>query len=292
MTEMIKTVGGDFDGARITDYLKRSVGISVTLLKKVKYGGVFINGVNVHMRATVKAGDTVLIRLPEEESGGIAPIKMPLDIVYEDDHLIAVSKPQNMPTHPSKGNSLPTLAEGLMAYFERKKFVFRAINRLDRDTGGIVIVAKDAYSADILSREMKSGGYVKKYYAVVTGVPKEKSGVIDAPIEREREGDIKRCVREDGKRAITEYKTVATSKDGSLSLLEITLLTGRTHQIRVHMAYIGHPLYADFLYGERIQGETYRLHARELSFSHPITGERLTLISKSDFEDSEEWIRE
>ena len=125
MTEMISRVGEDFDGAKITDYLKLSVGISVTLLKKVKYGGVFINGENVHMRATVKAGDCVLVRLPEAESDGILPIEMPLDIVYEDEYLIAVNKPQNMPTHPSKGNSLPTLAEGLMAYFSGHKFVFR-----------------------------------------------------------------------------------------------------------------------------------------------------------------------
>ena len=291
MTEMISRVGEDFDGAKITDYLKLSVGISVTLLKKVKYGGVFINGENVHMRATVKAGDYVLVRLPEAESDGILPIEMPLDIVYEDEYLIAVNKPQNMPTHPSKGNSLPTLAEGLMAYFSGHKFVFRAINRLDRDTGGIVIVAKDAYSADILSKEMKRGGYVKKYYAVVTGVPNEDSGIINAPIERESEGSIKRCVREDGKSAITEYKTVAVSADGKRSLLEITLHTGRTHQIRVHMAFIGHPLYADFLYGERVEGETYMLQAREISFTHPITKEKLTLISKSKFEDSTEWIK-
>lgn len=291
MKEIKKAVTDDFDGMKISDYLRRSMELSVTLIKKVKFGGVFINGINVHMRAIVHTGDTVIVRLPEAKSENIRPTAIPLDIIYEDDYLIAVNKPSGMPTHPSKGNSLPTLAEGIMAYFAGESFVFRAINRLDRDTGGIVIVAKDAYSADILSKEMKRGGYVKKYYAVVTGVPNEDSGIINAPIERESEGSIKRCVREDGKSAITEYKTVAVSADGKRSLLEITLHTGRTHQIRVHMAFIGHPLYADFLYGERVEGETYMLQAREISFTHPITKEKLTLISKSKFEDSTEWIK-
>ncbi|MBQ8381226.1 MAG: RluA family pseudouridine synthase [Clostridia bacterium] len=288
MNEMRAVAAARCDGMRITEYLRREMGISVTLLKKVKYGGVFINEENVHMRATVREGDRILVRLPEEKSDGIRPIEMPLDIVYEDEYIIAVNKPRDMPTHPSKGNSLPTLAEGLMAYFDGS-FVFRAINRLDRDTSGIVIVAKDAFTADKLSSQMKSFGYSKKYYAVISGIPKEKSGVIDAPIERVCEGNMKRCVRPDGKRALTEYTVIAT--DGKeRSLCEVTLHTGRTHQIRVHMAYIGHPLYADFLYGERIDGESYKLHAREISFTHPITGEKTDLYSRSDFEDDKKWI--
>ena len=282
MKEFISSVTTQYDGVRILEYLKKPIGLSVSLIKKVKYGGVFINDTSVHMRATVNAGDTVRIVLPDDESEGIRQIDMPLDIVYEDEYLIAVNKPRNMPTHPSKGNSLPTLAEGIMAYFAPQKFVFRAINRLDRDTSGIVVIAKDAFTADLLSRELKSGGYVKKYVALLKGIPSPKSGLIDAPIEREEEGSIKRIVRSDGKRAITEYRFIKSI--GENSLCEITLHTGRTHQIRVHMSHIGHPLVNDFLYGDRCGSETYRLHAKELEFTHPFSGKRLKLISKADFE--------
>ena len=170
-----------------------------------------------------------------------------------------------------------------MSYFGDESFVFRAINRLDRDTSGIVIIAKDAYTADKLSALMKAGKYSKKYYCITHGVPNPECGIINAPIERECEGSIKRCVREDGKAAKTEYRVLKELPCGN-ALCEITLHTGRTHQIRVHMAYIGYPLYADFLYGKRIEGEIYKLHAREIAFPHPITGERVVLISKCDFE--------
>ena len=283
MKEISKKVVEEFDGIRISEYLKRGLNISVTLIKRVKFGGVFINGVNVHMRALVHTGDTVLVNLPETSSENIRPIDIPLDIIYEDDYLIAVNKPSGMPTHPSKGNSLPTLAEAIMAYFAPEPFVFRAINRLDRDTGGIVIIAKDPVSADRLSREMKSGGYIKKYEALVSGVHSPSQAIIDAPIERESEGNIKRVVRPDGKRAITEYAVKRVLEDGN-SICEIILHTGRTHQIRVHMAHIGHPLCYDFLYGERVDGEIYRLHAKSIEFTHPFTNERLILTSKVDFE--------
>lgn len=283
MKEIKKAVTDDFDGMKISDYLRRSMELSVTLIKKVKFGGVFINGINVHMRAIVHTGDTVIVRLPEAKSENIRPTAIPLDIIYEDDYLIAVNKPSGMPTHPSKGNSLPTLAEGIVAYFAGESFVFRAINRLDRDTSGIVIIAKDAISADKLSKEMKRGGYVKKYYAIVCGVPSPAHAIIDAPIERESEGNIKRIVCEGGKRAITEYTVLKTLDNGD-SLCEITLHTGRTHQIRVHMAHIGHPLRYDFLYGVREGDEIYKLHAKSIEFTHPFTKERLKLTSKADFE--------
>ncbi len=283
MKELKQTVSPDFDGKKITEYLKNALMLSASLIKKVKFGGVFINGENVHMRAVVHAGDEIYVKLPEESSKNIKEIEMPLEIIFEDEYLIALNKPSGMPTHPSKGNSLPTLAEGLMAYFKGESFVFRAINRLDRDTSGIVIIAKDAHTANKLSGEMKSGGFVKKYVGIVCGVPSPSEGLIDAPIERECEGNIKRVVRSDGKRALTAYKVIKRL-DFDDSVCEMTLYTGRTHQIRVHMAYIGHPLRGDFLYGDRIEGENYRLHAKSLEFTHPITGERIKLISKADFE--------
>ena len=282
MKELKLTVEKDFDGKKILDFLKLGFSLSASLIKKVKFGGVFINGENVHMRALIKEGDVVTVILPEESSDGIRPLSFPLDVIYEDDYILAVNKPVGMPTHPSKGNSLPTLAEGVMAHFAPEKFVFRAINRLDRDTSGIVIIAKDPVSADKLSREMKSGGYVKRYLAIAKGVPSPEKAIIDAPIERVAEGNIKRCVRPDGKRAITEYEVIKVLCSGD-SLLRITLHTGRTHQIRVHMAYIGHPLVNDFLYGEKTGEENYKLHSESIEFTHPFTNERILLTAQADF---------
>ena len=277
--ENIKIISKSETDVNIKDFLLQN-GLTVTLIKKVKYGGVFINGSVVTMRATVKLGDEVLINLPSDVSEGIPPIEMPLDIVYEDDWMIAVNKPRNMPTHPSKGNSLPTLANGIMAYFEGNH-TFRSINRLDRDTSGIVLMAKDAFSAAALSTSMKKGEFRKKYIAKVEGIFDCKYGIIDAPIKREAEGEMKRIVAKDGKHAVTEYM-VREEKDGR-SLVEILLHTGRTHQIRVHFSHIGHPLTADFLYGERVEGKSYSLHCFELTLPHPKTKELLTITANYDF---------
>ena len=273
-------VGEEFDGERILNFLRKGAALSATLVKRAKVGGVFVDGENVHMRHVLKAGQTVTVSLEEKIESDLKPYEMPLDIVYEDEWLIAVNKPTNMPTHPSRGNSLPTLAEGLRAYLG-EGFVFRAVNRLDRDTSGIVIVAKNQHSSGKLCESMKAGGFSKKYTAIVTGILDE-CGRIDAPIERESEGNMKRCVRESGKRALTDYSLIRTN--GTLSLCELTLHTGRTHQIRVHMAYIGHPLYNDFLYGERVREGSYYLHAGEISFPHPEDNRIITLKKAPDFD--------
>lgn len=277
--ENIKIISTNETDTNIKEFLKQN-GFTATLIKKVKYGGVFVNGKNVTMRGIVKHGDEVFVNLPEDVSEGIPPIDMPLDIIYEDEYMIAVNKPRNMPTHPSKGNSLPTLANGVMAHFNGNH-TFRSINRLDRDTSGIVLIAKDAYSAAALSSSMKKGEFKKKYIAKVEGILEQKQGIIDAPIRREAKGEMKRIVAPDGKRAITEYKVI--SENNGRSIVEVILHTGRTHQIRVHFAYIGHPLCADFLYGERIEGECYSLHCYELSLPHPKTGKMITLSAQCDF---------
>ena len=265
---------------RISEYLKSRLALSSTFLSKVKLGGVFLNGENVHMRATVQNGDRIEIFFPKESSEGIPPIDLPLEILYEDEHMLAVCKPKNMPTHPSKGNSLPTLANAVMHYFG-EDFVFRAITRLDRDTSGIVLIAKTQYAAARLSADMKAGRFAKIYTAVVQGIPEEKNGRIDAPIRREAEGQMRRIVAEDGKRAVTEYETLCIRQDKN-AVLSLRLLTGRTHQIRVHTAHIGHPLLGDFLYGEKNE-DGYFLHCTKMEIPHPITGKMITIVSNPPF---------
>ena len=256
----------------LKEYLP-SLGLSVTLIKKIKRSGIFVDGIPCTVRATIKKGSKITLCLPEEKSEGIPPIEIPLNIVYEDEWILVVDKPTNMPTHPSRGNSLPTLANAVMAKYDGD-FVFRSITRLDRDTSGLVLIAKDANTANHLSREIKQGRMYKKYEALVSGIPERKYDVIDAPIRREEEGSMKRIVAPDGKQAITEYY-VKEICDGN-ALCDVILHTGRTHQIRVHFAHIGHPLLGDFLYGERRE-EGYYLKCRELRFTHPKNGEELTI---------------
>ncbi len=266
----------DLDGeCKIRDYLKNRLGFSTSLIAKVKYGGVYLNGEAVHMRAIVKNNDKITVDFPDEESENISPIDMPLDILYEDEYLLAVNKPKNMPVHPCRGNHLPTLAEGVRAYLN-KPFVFRAVNRLDRDTSGIVLIAKTQLAAAKMCVAMQKKHFDKTYIAIVSGVPEEEYGVINAPIERESEGNIKRIVTPSGKESITEYRVIGKT-DGGNSIVEVKAITGRTHQIRVHFAYIGHPLVNDFLYGVKVEGKTYTLHCSEITFPHPKNGEPITV---------------
>ncbi len=250
-----------------------SHGLSVTLVKKAKFGGIFLNGTTVTVRAQVNKGDKIEVYVDEKKSEGIPSMDIPLTVLYEDEDILAVDKPINMPTHPSKGNNLPTLANAVMGYYGGD-FVFRSVNRLDRDTSGIVIIAKNQISASALSSSMKKGLWKKKYHTIVEGCPNPKESRIDAPIERIEEGNIKRTVRPDGKRAITDYRVVDEYEDSSLC--EISLLTGRTHQIRVHMAHIGHPLVSDFLYGT-VSEKEYYLRCKEITFPHPRSGEIITI---------------
>ena len=275
---IITRVDERYDGRLIKDFLKGRVGLSTTLLSKVKYGGVSVCGEVVTMRRVVHTGDEVEIRLPKENSENIEPIEGDLDVLYEDDHILVVNKPTNMPVHPSRGNHLVTLANVVMAYLG-EGVVFRAVNRLDRDTSGVVVIAKHQYAAGRLSEDMKRGGFEKYYTALLVCAPEIKSGIIDAPIEREAPDSIKRVVREDGKRAVTEYAVKEVLPDGR-AVCDVRLHTGRTHQIRVHMAHIGAPLYADFLYGERVEGESYSLVSSRIVFNHPITGEKMDLSIK------------
>lgn len=241
---------------------------SVSALKNS--GGISVNGENVTVRRELSEGDRLTLKFFDKPCE-IIPTNMDIDILYEDEDILAVNKPCGIPTHPSRGHYTDTLANGICYYYRNENFVFRAVNRLDRETSGIVVIAKNKNSAHKLGEQIKKNAVKKVYYAVITGEPNEKSGEINAPIARI--DGMKRGVRNDGKYALTKYKVIAS--DGGHTLLEIMPVTGRTHQIRVHLSHIGCPILGDSLYGNG--KDRLYLHCGKMTFSHPVSGEIITL---------------
>ncbi len=263
-------------GKKLKEILKCRLFISSSLLTGLKStdDGILLNGKKAFVNDTVKEGDALTVTVRDERSD-IEPSEIPLDIIYEDEDIIAVNKGRSMPIHPSQNHHGDTLANALMHYFSGKSFTFRVITRLDKDTSGVVLLAKNPLSGAILGEKMKAGDIKKEYVALVNGTPKPESGVVNAPIGRREESVILRCVTPLGKDAVTLYETVET--DGDFSLVRLKPLTGRTHQIRVHLAHIGTPIFGDDLYGAVQKGEATRLHCSKISFCHPITGEQLVM---------------
>lgn len=270
------------DGMLLRDYLKNVLGISHSLLSSLKCesDGIMQNGTRVTVRAVLHTGDLLSVKTKDSTSSDIEPVDMPLDIIYEDGDLLAVSKPPNMPTHPSIKHREDTLANAVMFYLQRtgENAVFRAITRLDRDTSGVVLLAKNAYTAAALTDMMQSGRIRKEYLAVVCGVPPEHF-TVEANIRRTAKSIITRevCQSGDGKYAKTEF--VRLSVGNGLSLVRAIPFTGRTHQIRVHLAHSGYPIAGDSLYGgdcSRIS--RHALHAERLTLNFP-GGRLLTLTS-------------
>lgn len=237
------------------------------------------NGSPVFTNYRLKEGDQLTVLLPEMKSSDqIEAVPMDLAILFEDEHLMVIDKPAGMPVHPSQGNHDNTLANGVAWYFREKNlpFVFRAVNRLDRDTSGLILLAKNMLSSCILSDMVSAHAIHREYSAVVCGKT-EISGVVNAPIARKDGSTIERTVDfERGEPAVTSYVRLAYNKNTDLSFLRLLLLTGRTHQIRVHMKSIGHPLPGDFLYcpDYRYIGRQ-ALHSAYLRFPHPVTKELL-----------------
>lgn len=279
--ERVYTVCGTGEGRLVRDILRYELGLSQTAIRRVKHGGLLVGDTAVTVRHLLRAGETLTVTLADRAGSDIPPLPLPLDVLYEDERLLAVCKPVGMPVHPSRGNHLPTLAEGVMHYMG-PDFVFRAVNRLDRDTSGIVLIAKDAEAAYHLSLALRGadGSVEKTYLAITEGIPQPMHGRIEAPIARESEGAMRRTVRPDGRSAVTDYEVCrcgVTATGTPCALVCVRPLTGRTHQIRVHMAHVGTPLLYDFLYGQRREGTAYFLHCQSLSFPHPADGRRIGL---------------
>lgn len=258
-------------GREIRDYL-RSFGVSSSLLTRLKKteNGITLNGEFARAIDRLSSGDILEISI-EGKGKMPAPSGKSLEILYEDEDVLAVNKPPFMPVHESRnhrGDALSNAAAGYMT----EDTAFRAVYRLDRDTSGIVLIAKNELAAAKLAGKIK-----KDYYAIVCGTA-EADGEIDAPIARLDKSIIKRCVRSDGERAVTHYKTVFSN--GKYSLLKINLETGRTHQIRVHFSGIGLPLLGDTLYGEESSLiNRQALHCKTIYFRHPITDTEITVTS-------------
>ena len=263
-------------GMMLKTYLLSTLQLSRTQLTSLKKDpmGILIDGEHVTVRHILKEGEILSVATEDEACGdSIVPMELPLSILYEDDDYIVLDKPPHMPTHPSHGHFTDTLANALAWEFVQRRvpFVFRACSRLDRDTSGVVTVAKHRAAAYHFHKLHLSGEVEKEYLAILWGVPAEKEGIISAPIARKEESVILRTVREDGQEAVTRYRVLASGKTPAgedISIVSAIPVTGRTHQLRVHFAYIGTPIVGDFLYGQEDKPYIDRqaLHARRISF--------------------------
>lgn len=272
----------EYDSFTIREYLSlKGYPNAVFVQLKKTPESVLLNGVWAYMRTKLSSGDELFIRLEENTSSAhILPVTMPLSICYEDEDILAVNKPAQMPVHPSLNHYDHTLANAVCGYYNDQgiPYTFRCVNRLDRDTTGLTLIAKHMLSSAILSTAAARREISREYIAIASGKTPE-SGTIDAPIGRVAGSTIERQIDfENGERAITHYRRLAYH-DG-LSLLSLHLETGRTHQIRVHLKSIGHPLIGDFLYNPTDTTiKRQALHSYRLTFSHPITGESFVLTA-------------
>lgn len=271
---------------RLSKILREEMGLSAGLMNRLKWTGALkVNGQSVHTDFPVQPGDTVTAVL-EEERPDYPAEDLPLTILYEDDFLLAVDKPQGMLIHPSSARNTGTLANAVAGYYRctGSTGAFHPLTRLDRDTFGIVLIAKNGYACALLQRSRPR----KTYHALTLGGPKDDWGTIDAPIARKPLPSLLREIRPDGKPSRTEYRVL--DRGEALCRLALTPITGRTHQLRLHCAYMGFPIVGDPQYGsaealtwaEKLGVTGQQLCAKRLEFTHPVTGAALTLESRMD----------
>lgn len=271
----------DQAGKTVHVVLRCGIGLSGTVLRRIKWleDGILLDGRRVTTREQVREGQLLSVRLsdPSAETD-IPPADLPLDILYEDRDIVVLNKAPGMPSHPGPGHWGDSLGNALVHHWRRTdpEAVFHPVHRLDKGTSGLMVVAKHPFAQENLKNLLHTEGFRRVYLAVCEGEPEPLSGTIDAPIVRADSSILKRETGEEGLSAVTHYETL--ERVGGRSLVRLVLETGRTHQIRVHMAHIGCPLTGDFLYG-REEPELIRrpaLHSAELGILHPVTGERLT----------------
>ena len=273
----------DSAGLRVEQFLrrKRYSGQNLSEIKRMPKS-ILVNGVHYYMRQELSTGDHLQVRICEtQNSEKIPPTKLPLDIIYEDEDLLVLNKPAGMPIHPSLNNYTNSIANALAYYFQSqgKPFIFRCCNRLDRDTSGLTIVSKHLVSGSILSDMTKYREVHREYLAIARGSVTPSEGTIQAPLGRKEGTIIERTVDwEHGEDAVTHYKVVKEANGHSL--VSLRLETGRTHQIRIHMKYLGYTLIGDYLYNPDMEYMTRQaLHSHHMEFTHPITGEHMSFTA-------------
>lgn len=255
-------------GISINDFLRKNRSFSRRIVSRAKFeNAISVNGESVFTSYILKENDILCIDFSKKQSAFVVPQSelMP-QILYEDEHILAINKPPFMPPHPSKGHPDGTLANAVAGYYREKGITtaVRILGRLDKNTSGVVVICKNEYSGKLMNETDTK----KTYCAICHGEFEQKHGLIDLPIEREAPGSIKRVCREDGKPSATEFEVLLASN--GFSFLRLNLLTGRTHQIRVHLSHTGHPIVGDDLYGGSEEMSRQALHAWCISFLHPV----------------------
>lgn len=272
-------VKNDNDNQKVSQILRNHLKLSRGEMRRIKRcAGLMVNDQTVRLNSLVKEGDLIRVNLQDDDDQPVIPQDIPLDIIFEDEHILVVNKPSNMLVHPLSYHVLNTLANGVIYHWQQQghNSKFRAVSRLDKDTSGVILIAKSSYICHQLSGQMKNNMCRREYLAVVHDRITMDSGIIDLPIGRPNDNSLIFGVTPQGKEAITHFTVIKRFAGGSL--VKLRLETGRTHQIRVHMRHLGHPIMGDDLYGGSLDLiHRQALHSWRLEFNHPVTKEHMRL---------------